>query len=46
MEAHLAETGRDNGTRRNGLTQKGLKTKEVSFELTTPRNREGDFESP
>lgn len=44
MEAHLTETGRDNGNRRNGLTQKVLKTKEGSFELTTPRDREGDFE--
>ena len=44
MEAHLAEMGRDNGNRRNGLTHKVLKTKEGSFELTTPRDREGDFE--
>lgn len=44
MEAHLTQTGRDNGNRRNGLTQKVLKTKEGSFELTTPRDREGDFE--
>lgn len=44
MEAHLTKTARDNGNRRNGLTQKVLKTKEGSFELTTPRDREGDFE--
>lgn len=44
MEAHLTKTGRDNGNRRNGLTQKVLKTKEGSFELITPRDREGDFE--
>lgn len=43
MEAHLSE--RDTGTnRRNGKLKKTMKHSSGSFELATPRDREGSFE--
>lgn len=44
LEAHLDAEQRKNGNRRNGQSTKLLKTAEGSFELSTPRDRNSDFE--
>ena len=44
LEAHLDQERRKNGNRRNGQSTKLLKTAEGSFELSTPRDRNSDFE--
>jgi transposase-like protein len=44
LEVHLDDEQRKNGNRRNGQSSKLLKTAEGSFELTTPRDRNSDFE--
>lgn len=43
MEAHIASETSE-GTRRNGKTKKTVKTASGSFELETPRDRNGTFE--
>lgn len=44
LEAHLGEDQRTIGNRKNGYTSKRLKTLDGTFELDTPRDRNGDFE--
>ena len=45
MESHLAECeNQDQSNRRNGKSKKTVKTGTGSFELETPRDREGSFE--
>jgi putative transposase len=44
MDAHLHDSVRQQGNRKNGHNRKLLKTGEGSFELETPRDRHGDFE--
>ena len=44
LEAHLDEEQRKKDNRRNGQSTKLLKTEEGSFELSTPRDRNSDFE--
>ena len=44
LEAHLDEDQRTTGNRKNGYTSKHLKTLDGTFELDTPRDRNGDFE--
>ena len=45
MEAHLSACKEEQlGNRRNGKTQKTVKTSTGSFELETPRDRGGSFE--
>jgi len=43
IEAHL-EGSRDKNNRKNGKTRKQVKTGSGSFELETPRDRDGSFE--
>ena len=43
-DAHLDERERLNGNRRNGSGKKLVKTSDGSFELETPRDRNGTFE--
>lgn len=45
MEAHLAETSlEEGGNRRNGVARKTIKTGGGSFDLESPRDRNGSFE--
>lgn len=44
INIHLAEGQRALGNRKNGHSKKLLKTSEGSFELSTPRDRDGEFE--
>jgi putative transposase len=44
MNSHLDAENRGSGNRRNGYGKKLLKTSEGSFALSTPRDRDGDFE--
>lgn len=44
LEEHLDEDQRTTGNRKNGSTSKRLKTLDGTFELDTPRDRNGDFE--
>lgn len=43
-DSHLDESERERGNRRNGSSKKTLKTSDGSFELETPRDRNGTFE--
>lgn len=43
MEAHLDDDQRSSGNRRNGTSKKMIKTNAGSFELETPRDRDGSF---
>ena len=43
LTAHLNEEEDPDPNRRNGHTSKMLKTSEGSFELSTPRDRNGSF---
>lgn len=44
VEEHLDEGERNRGNRRNGKSKKIVKSSDGSFELETPRDREGSFE--
>jgi putative transposase len=44
LESHLDEEQRNLGNRKNGQSSKLLKTANGSFDLTTPRDRNSDFE--
>lgn len=44
VDEHLDEGERSRGNRRNGKSKKNVKSSEGSFELETPRDREGTFE--
>ncbi|MEO7905770.1 MAG: IS256 family transposase [Saprospiraceae bacterium] len=44
VEEHLDEGERIQGNRRNGRSKKTVKSSDGSFELETPRDREGTFE--
>jgi transposase-like protein len=44
LEDHLDEKERQVGNRRNGLGRKTVKSSEGSFEVSTPRDRSGNFE--
>lgn len=45
MDSHLSETALEEcGNRRNGITRKTVKTAGGSFELESPRDRNGSFE--
>lgn len=44
VDEHLDEGERTRGNRRNGKSKKLVKSSEGSFELETPRDREGTFE--
>lgn len=44
VDEHLDEGERNRGNRRNGKSKKIVKSSEGSFELETPRDREGTFE--
>ena len=44
VDEHLDEGQRSRGNRRNGKSKKIVKSSEGSFELETPRDREGTFE--
>jgi transposase-like protein len=44
LEAHLDQERRKNGNRRNGQSSEILKTADGSFELSTSRDRNSDFE--
>ncbi len=44
IETHLDVEQRGQGNRKNGYGKKILKTSEYSFELATPRDRDGEFE--
>ena len=45
MDAHLAENQlEEGGNRRNGLSKKMIKTSAGSFELASPRDRNGSFD--
>ena len=44
VEEHLDEGERNRGNRRNGKSKKIVKSSDGSFELETPRDREGTFE--
>jgi putative transposase len=44
MDAHLIQTREAQSNRRNGRTQKNLKSSLGSFEILTPRDRSGSFE--
>jgi transposase-like protein len=44
VDEHLDEGERSRGNRRNGKSKKIVKSSEGSFELETPRDREGTFE--
>ena len=43
MEAHLEEGERIKGNRRNGKRSKQVRTSSGQFEVSTPRDREGNF---
>jgi transposase-like protein len=44
LDSHLAETREGEQNRRNGRTQKNLKSSSGSIEIFTPRDRNGSFE--
>jgi transposase-like protein len=45
MDSHLTENQlEEGGNRRNGLSKKMIKTSAGSFELESPRDRNGSFE--
>jgi putative transposase len=44
MDEHLDDEQRLNGNRKNGHTTKKIKTGDGSFEISTPRDRESEFE--
>ena len=44
LDAHLDEDQRDQGNRKNGRTTKKLKTAEGTIEISTPRDRDSEFE--
>lgn len=44
MDEHLNEEQRINGNRKNGHSSKKLKTADGTFDITTPRDRESEFE--
>lgn len=44
MDAHITQTRESESNRRNGRTQKNLKSSLGSFEILTPRDRSGSFE--
>ncbi len=45
MDSHLLENSLEQGSnRRNGINTKTMKTATGSFELETPRDRNGNFE--
>ncbi len=44
VEEHLNEEERSNGNRRNGVSKKTVKSTDGTFELETPRDRNGTFE--
>lgn len=45
MDAHLSDTGLEEGpNRRNGVSRKTMRTAGGTFELDTPRDRNGSFE--
>jgi putative transposase len=44
LDAHLEQTREAESNRRNGRTQKNLKSSLGSFEIFTPRDRSGSFE--
>jgi putative transposase len=44
IDDHLENTDRTKGNRRNGTSRKTLKTQEGSFDISTPRDRFGEFE--
>lgn len=44
MEGHLDDEQREAGNRKNGKTKKQLKTSSGTIEVTTPRDRSGNFE--
>jgi transposase-like protein len=44
MEGHLDEEERGSGNRKNGKSRKQLKTSSGTIEVTTPRDRLGNFE--
>ena len=44
MDEHLTDDERFKGNRRNGHSRKTLKTKEGTFDISTPRDRDGEFE--
>lgn len=44
MDEHLTDEERFKGNCRNGLSRKTLKTKEGTFDISTPRDRDGEFE--
>lgn len=44
LEDHLDDEQRSTGNRKNGHSTKQLKTAEGTFELSTPRDRNSDFE--
>ena len=44
MDNHLDEPQRATGNKRNGQKTKTIKTKEGSFELATPQDRQSSFE--
>jgi len=43
MDSHLEETREEEGNRRNGHTQKNLKSSSGAFEIFSPRDRTGSF---
>lgn len=43
LDNHLSETKQQTGNRRNGRTQKNLKSSLGAFEIFTPRDRDGTF---
>lgn len=44
IEGHLDDEERENGNRKNGKNKKYLKTSSGTIEVTTPRDRSGNFE--
>ena len=44
LDAHLQESRQQSPNRRNGKTGKQLKSSSGTFEVYTPRDREGTFE--
>jgi putative transposase len=45
MDAHMDDSARESGNRKNGRTGKNVKSSAGEFELLTPRDRLGTFES-
>lgn len=44
LESHIDEQERQLGNRKNGKSSKQIKTSEGSIELSTPRDRKGNFD--